>query len=220
MSRSCRSSARKTRRPMPALASARDGEPASRKIAIEVRPSRRGDAVEDRGRRQARPRRRERQQLGLQETQRLAEQRCRAKHDRAAAAKRAAAGDADQRGIGERIAEQALHDRAGRGEQAADHRGRRDPGDPDRPQHELVARGHGIGGCVAGKAERGGQPREGNAGRADGQRGDRDGRERQRRSRGSATDANRRPLPARRAGYARQSDRHAHCRQFAADRPT
>ena len=75
--------------------------------------------------------------------------------------------DADQRGIGERVAEQPLHDRAGHGQQGADHGGDRDARDADRPEHQLVAgEDGGIGGAA--KAERGPQAGEGNAGGADG----------------------------------------------------
>ena len=83
--------------------------------------------------------------------------------DRGRGGERAAAGDADQRRIGEGVAEQSLHDRAGHREQAADHRGGRDPRNPDRPQHELVARDMRMRRASADKAERGRKPGQRNA---------------------------------------------------------
>ena len=81
----------------------------------------------------------------------------------AAAANAPPRGHADQRRIGQRIAKQALHDGAGHREQRADHGGRGDARNPDRPQHQLVARRQRIDGMLRPEAERGGQPGERNA---------------------------------------------------------
>ena len=97
-------------------------------------------------------------------------------HDGGGRRQRAAGGNADQRRIGQRIAKQSLHDRARGGEQRADHRGRGDPRNPDRPQHELVARQGWTG--IAPQPERGRQPRQWNAGGAHRQRDQRRSRER------------------------------------------
>jgi hypothetical protein len=70
-------------------------------------------------------------------------------HDRGGCRQRAAGGNADQCGVGEGVAKQPLHDGARCGEQSADHRGCRDPRNPDRPQHELIARERWTRCCVA-----------------------------------------------------------------------
>ncbi|MEY9757080.1 hypothetical protein ABIE73_004475 [Bradyrhizobium yuanmingense] len=171
-----------------------------------------GDAVEDCGGRQRTREGRERQQLGLEKAQRLAEAGI-GEDDRARGCERAATGDADQGGIGERVAKQPLHDRAGRGKQTADHRRRRDPGNADRPQHELVAGRHGR--AFAGQAQRGWQPGERDAGGADRQSGDRDDQEH------DEQEGNRERCcsPSRAVSRAPSFDPggHAHCRQFAVD---
>ena len=63
-----------------------------------------------------------------------------ADHDRERGGEARARRDAGERRIGERIAEQPLHHGAAGGEQRADHDGERDARQPDRPQHQLVAR--------------------------------------------------------------------------------
>ena len=89
-----------------------------------------------------------------------------ADHDGGGGRKARAGRDAGQHRIGQRIAEQALHDGAAGREQRADHDGQRDARQPDRPQHQLIARdGRGI---ALREAERGGQAAERNAGGADG----------------------------------------------------
>jgi hypothetical protein len=66
---------------------------------------------------------------------------------------RRAARYADQRGIGERVAEQALHHPAAGGQQGADDDCECDPRQPDRPKHQPVA----LDECriAGGKAESG-----------------------------------------------------------------
>ena len=86
--------------------------------------------------------------------------------DRRGSCKRAAGGNADQSGVGEGISKQPLHDGARCREQGAYHRGCCDPWNPDRPQHELVAREAWPRYSVAPQAERGRQPRQRNAGGA------------------------------------------------------
>ena len=103
-----------------------------------------GDGVENDGRRQRARERRQRQQFVLHEAKALAEPAV-GEDDRGGGGEGAAGGNADQRRIGERIAEQALHDGAGHREQGADHGRCRDPRNPDRPQHELVARRQRMG---------------------------------------------------------------------------
>ncbi|MGY4379280.1 hypothetical protein ACVWZ3_006919 [Bradyrhizobium sp. i1.3.6] len=216
MSRSWRVVGDEHQKPDAGIGDGSDGDAGEQEDRDRGPPRAAGDAVKDRGRGQRARKGRERQQLGLKEAQRLAEARI-GEDDCACGRQRTAAGDADQRGIGERVAKQSLHDGARRGEQAADHRGRRDPGNADRPQHELVARRHGVGGGVACETERSRQPGEGNAGRAHGQRDDGGGRE----DHQEQGNGNRRKSPscARTSRAPRvRPDRHAHCRQFAADR--
>ena len=108
---------------------------------------------------------RDRQQLILHEAKALADLAV-GEDDRGRRRERAAGGNADQRGIGEGVSKQPLHDGAGCREQGADHRGRRDPRNPDRPQHELVARERWTGCSVRPQAERRRQPRQRNSGSA------------------------------------------------------
>ena len=97
------------------------------------------DSIEDDGRRQRARESCDRQQLVLHEAKALADLAV-GEDDRCRSRERAAGGNADQRGIGEGISKQPLHDRAGCREQPAHHGGGGDPRNPDRPQHELVAR--------------------------------------------------------------------------------
>ena len=138
-------------------------------------------------------------------------------HDRGCRRERAAGGDADQRGIGQRIAKQALHDGAGHREQGADHGGRRDARNPDRPQHQLVARRQRIGGGVRAEAERSRQPGERNAGCAHGERDKGGGRERDQQEQGSGKGRRTVAATARRGARAVRLVASAHCRQFAVD---
>ena len=91
-----------------------------------------GDSIKQRGGEQRSHECGDRQQLQLQEAEARAP--CAVgDHDGGGGRERAAAGDADQRRVGEGIAEQALHDGAGECEQTADHAGNRDAGNSDRP---------------------------------------------------------------------------------------
>ena len=172
--------------------------PASRKIAIEVRPRAAGDTVSTQSCHKRAGERRDRQQLGLQEADMLAEPAV-GEYDRRRGCKRAAGGDADQAGIGERVAEQPLHDGAGGAEQGADHRGGCDARNPDRPQHELVARERGTGRAVAPEPERGRQPCERNSGGTDGERDQCGTSEHDRRQASVSAAEGRRAYPLRRA---------------------
>jgi hypothetical protein len=115
---------------------------------------------------------------------------------------------ADQRGIGERIAEQALHHRAASGQQAADDDRKRNAGQSDRPEHQPIA----IDECrVAGrKPERGGDAAERDACGADGC-GD-GGRQQKNDEQHRRHQHAHRPAPCRSARCAR-CNRFRHCRQ-------
>ena len=127
------------------------------------RPSRTArDSIEDDGRRKRAHESRERQQLILHEAQALADLAV-DEDDRSRRRERPAGGNADQRGIGEGVSKQPLHDRAGCREQPAHHGGGSDPRYPDRPQHELVAREIWTGRGIRPKAERRRQPRQRNS---------------------------------------------------------
>ncbi len=80
---------------------------------------------------------------------------------------RATARDADQRGIGERVAEQPLHDGTARRQQAADDGRDRDPRQSHRPEHELIAGERGRIAVAGRKPERGGQTCDRDTGGAD-----------------------------------------------------
>ncbi len=97
------------------------------------------DAVEDHGCRQRACECGQRQQLVLHEAKAFA-QFAVGEHNRGGGGERASAGNADEGWIGEGVSKQSLHDRAGHGEKASNHGSRRNPRNPDRPQHELVSR--------------------------------------------------------------------------------
>jgi hypothetical protein len=95
------------------------------------------DAVEDQGRHQGADEGGQRQSLDRQLDARR-RQIAISDDDRGCGRKGGAARHSDQRGISQRIAEQALHDGAGESKQRADHDRECDPRQPDRPQHQPV----------------------------------------------------------------------------------
>ncbi len=96
---------------------------------------------------------------------------------------RRAGGDADQPGIGKRIAEHALHHRARDGERGAHECAEQQARQADVDQHELLAGGRGVGVAAGEAPDHAGQGGERDARRADRERQESGEREGQRRSR-------------------------------------
>ena len=164
MSRNWRSSAMKIRRPSAGLRERADGEAGEQERRNRGAALTRGETVEH-----GRGRKRAEEGGDRQRCERQRDRRCRqqpiADHDGEGGRERRAAGDADQARLGQRIAEQPLHDGAGRREHRADHAGHGDARQPDRPQHEPVALDRA--GSPSTSPKRRQQPLQRNAGRAD-----------------------------------------------------
>jgi hypothetical protein len=108
------------------------------------------DTIEQRGGRNAAAKGRQRQGVNAQKAEQW-RQRGAAQHDDGDGAKARAGRDADNAGIGERIAEQALHHHARDRQARADQGAEDQPGQPDIVDDDVIADHHRVG--AIGKAE-------------------------------------------------------------------
>ena len=165
MSRSWRSSAMKISKPDRRLRQRADREPGQQQRGDRGAALARREAVEHRGGDERAEERGDRQRRERQRDPGAGEDAV-AEHDGGGGGERGARGYADQAGLGQRIAEQALHDGARGRQHRADHAGHGDARQADRPQHQPVALDQRrVAGREAGGRQ---QPRQRNAGGADG----------------------------------------------------
>ena len=181
-SRSSRSSLAKAMRPVSALAKAPSAMPASSSVLVASWPWRGHQQHQRGGGGKAAAEGGDGQRV---DAERLDPRRGKAvaQRDGGHCRQRRAGGDADQPGIGERIAEHALHHRAGDGERGAHECAEQQARQADVDQHELLAGGRGVGVAAGEAADHAGQGGERDARRADRERQESGEREGQRRSR-------------------------------------